>query len=371
MRGPQPARAASPACTLACTLGCVVLFAAGCAGPSQRGVVARRAAHERVGRVNSSIALEQGERSLRAGEFTEALRAANGILKTFPDDAPALMLRGRTLQEMYRTEEAAADFRAALASDPARADAWYYLGVIHERFGRVAEAGEAFDSASCLEPANLQYAMAGVEALVAIGDVQGALDRLDEVETRFEFSHQLMHLHAEVLQHAGRFDEAFAWLVRADAIAPPGHYQRELLLAAFEAREYGKCLALLNDSESGQGREDGEMVRLRARCLAMEGRSQEARDIMSEATEWSDKSTAADWLVLGQVSWLAGDWGRVGLAGQRLESLREFPVDAAIFLGGSAQSTGDLATARVQFARALGHDPSRLAAEQLLAQLNR
>ncbi len=345
--------------------------AVGCAGPSQRGVVARKAAHERVGRVNSGIALEQGERSLRAGEFTEALRAANGILKSFPDDAPALMLRGRTLQEMYRTEEAAANFRAALASDPSRADAWYYLGVIHERFGRVAEAAEAFDSAACLEPANLQYAMAGVEALVAQGDVQGALDRIHEVETRFEFSHQLMHLHAEVLQLADRPDEAFAWLLRAEAIAPPGHYRRDLVLAAFEARDYGKCLALLSDSADGVAPEDPELVRLRARCLAMVGRPIEARDLMSEATEWSEKPSAADWLVLGQVSWLAGDWGRVGLAGRQLETLREYPVDAAIFLGGSAQSTGDFSAARVQFGRALAQDPSRVAAEHMLAQLDR
>ncbi|MDA1105645.1 MAG: tetratricopeptide repeat protein [Planctomycetota bacterium] len=354
-------------------LSCVLFvgLAFGCAGPSQRGLVARQAAHDRIGRVNSGIALEQGERSLRAGEFTDALRAANGILKSYPTDANALMLRGRTLQEMYKTEEAAADFRAALATDPSRADAWYYIGVIDERFGRAEEAREAFDAAACLQPTNLQFAMAGVEALIAIGDIDGALSRIDEVSTKFEFSHQLMHLHTEVLQMAGRSQEAFDWLVRADAIAPPGTYHRELILAAFEARSYGKCLAQLDEPESDELRKEPEFVRLRARTLAMEGRAVEARDLMSEATEWSDKPTAADWLVLGQVAWLAGDWGRVGLAGQRLEALREYPVDAAIFLGGSAQFTGDFTAARVQFARALEQDPSRVAAEHMLEKLQR
>lgn len=351
-------------------LAAVLASASACSSTSKRGVEARKAAHERVGRVNTGIALEQGERALRSGEFPEALKAANGVLKAFPNDPDALMLRGRTLQEMYRAEDAAADFRAALAVDPARADAWYYLGVIHERFGRLAEAHDAYGSARCLEPRNLQYAMASVEVVVAQGDLDAALLELDEASTQFEFSHQLMHLRAEVLELAGDPASAYDWLVRAESIAPPGAYERDLILSSFASRHYGACLQRLDRLAESGDLEDGELLRLRARCLMVLDRPVEARDLMAGLVEHGGMTTPADYLVLGEAAWLAGDWGRVGEAGRRLQDLREYPAEAALFLGGAAAARGDRGEAERNLRQTLEIDSTCLPAQALLAQLD-
>lgn len=345
------------------------LLMVACSSTSKRGMEARKAAHERVGRVNTGIAMEQGERALRAGDFPDAIKVANGVLKVFPDDPDALMLRGRTLQEMYRAEEAAADFRAVLTVDPSRADASYYLGVIHERFGRLEEASEAYEAACCTEPRNLQYAMASVEVLVAQGELDQALSLLDEVTTRFEFSHQLMHLHSEILELQGKGDEAYRWLLRAETIAPPGTYDRELALTAFGSRHYGSCLGHIDHLVESGANEDSELLRMRARCLMMTGRQMEARDLMAGLVEAGTLSSGADWVVLGEAAWLAGDWRRVGEAGSRLESAREYPTEAALFQGAAAVARGDRAVAERKLREALDSDGSCLPAQLMLAQI--
>ena len=354
--------------TILATLAVGLLFT-GCKGPSKAGQRARVDAYDRVGRINSGIALEQADRYLRSGEFVDALKKVNGVLKSAPLNPDALILRGRTLQEMYRSDEAAASFRAALASDPSRADAAYYLGVIHERYGRLAEARIAYDEASCLDPRNMQYAVAGIETLVSQGELEAAAMRLDEVSTQFEFSHALMHLHAEIDRLSGNLDSAWTWLRRAQTLAPPSLYDGEIASLAFASRRYSACLSTLDDSSNKLLALEPEMIRLRARCLMMSGSVVEARDVMAKRVDAEASPTVEDWVVLGESAWMCADWARVREAGRQLVSHGDHLATGHIFLGAAAQSEGHVAEAARCYRRAQELDPTRMAPSVLLAQV--
>ena len=56
--------------------------------------------------------------SFKAGKAAEGLGDADAALKLKPDWAPALDTRGHILEALGRREEAIADFRRALASEP-------------------------------------------------------------------------------------------------------------------------------------------------------------------------------------------------------------------------------------------------------------
>ena len=103
-------------------------------------------------------------------EPVAALATADATLARDPDNAAALLARGRSLHALGRHGEAERALLRSIDVDPANAEARNLLGLVYLETGRYAEALAAFREAASLAPddarirANIDRASVGPEA---------------------------------------------------------------------------------------------------------------------------------------------------------------------------------------------------------------
>ncbi|MCZ6746084.1 MAG: tetratricopeptide repeat protein [Acidobacteria bacterium] len=110
----------------------------------------RRAAGMRPEFVRTKINLARvlNEREL----YGEALAAADRAVVIDPDNPLAHYLRGRSLANLGRVQDATAALRTALDLDPDNGDVWNRLGLLLLRHGEVHEAVTVLETAVSLNP---------------------------------------------------------------------------------------------------------------------------------------------------------------------------------------------------------------------------
>lgn len=110
----------------------------------------RRAAGMRPEFVRTRINLARilNEREL----YGEALAAADRAVVMAPDNSLARYLRGRSLANMGRVQDAKVALRTSLDLDPENGDVWNRLGLLLLRHGEVQEAVTVLETAISLNP---------------------------------------------------------------------------------------------------------------------------------------------------------------------------------------------------------------------------
>lgn len=166
-----------------------------------------------------------------AGKHAEADALAREALAVLGGtDAESSFVLGNGALAGGRWDEAAQAFRAAVAADPARADAWLNLADAERRAGRPDAALEALERTLALDEAQGQAHSLRALLLDARGESEAALasaHRAVELVPGDALAHNNLGL---VLAHAGRADEAAASFERAARI-DPGHVPSRLNLA--------------------------------------------------------------------------------------------------------------------------------------------
>ncbi len=160
----------------------------------------------------------------------EIVAAADACIAKGGERKQGLAIRSAGNLRAQNFDAAIADADAAIAIDPAYADAWYYRGFAHEESGRAAEAARDFDNAVelGLAPAFAFRARGRLKFLG--GDYAGAFDDF-----------------AAII--AADADDAEAWRLRGSAGA---------VLERFDAaeRDFSRAIALNPDDQraySGRG----------------------------------------------------------------------------------------------------------------------
>ncbi len=345
---------------------------AGCGGPTTTGLEARKAANDRFNRVGAGVSVDQAVQALHAGQFKDALTHIDRAVTSFPDDAAARLLRGRIVLEMGRLELAMTEFKNASTLDPSCDECHYYEGVVYQRWGRDEEALNAYDAALMLVPNNTHYLLAHAETLVVLGRITEAQQLIEDSECHFEFNSALAHLRSEIALAEGDLPRALQTMELAVTLASdPSVYQEDLAHIAFRAREWDRCLIALDAlPEAVQDRDD--LMRARARCLAMTGRALEARDALlaqeKRVAVNGETLPAEHDLTLGYIASMVDDWQRVDQCGRRLIGRTPNLADGYILKGMASEHTGDLHAAIVFFQKATRLAPERRMARELLAR---
>jgi tetratricopeptide (TPR) repeat protein len=179
-------------------------------------------AHPASHRVHEMLATLE----LRGRHFDRALRDADRARELAPDSASVHYLRGQVLAELRRTDEAESSLVLATELDTAYLPAWFALGAIRERQGRIEQAVAAFRRLLALDPRNAQahnylgymYADRGMHLEEALKEIDLALgedpDNAAYLDSR-----------GWALYRLGRWDEA-----RADLESAIRHGGRDALI---------------------------------------------------------------------------------------------------------------------------------------------
>ncbi|MBM4111672.1 MAG: hypothetical protein FJ254_10050 [Phycisphaerae bacterium] len=344
--------------------GLCAIIAAGCHGPTARGIENRRAANDRFDRAGAQIAYDQAQQSLINGQYKLALDTIDQAIRRFPQDASYVALRGRIQQEMRQYEGAQRTFEYALSIDPTCHECLYYLGVEAQRRSDDVTALARYDAAWSLEPSRLQYAAAGVECCLATDDLSGAEERLCTADQFFGQSAALSALRAEL--HALQGDEVRALQhARQAALQSGDGLVEESIWRMFRASDWRGCLDALDKPAAAELAEREDMQRLRARCLMMTGSASAARDQLVTAELSMREPSPEHMLLLGEAAWACGDWARVERSAAWLMARQPDSADGFVLAAGAAFARGELERTVGYLDRAEAFETGRLVVASL------
>ena len=318
----------------------------GCNAVPKSGVEARTQAYSRMDQVNAAMSRKQARNALETGQLDKARRLATAAIERRADDADSWSLLGRILMEQMRLDEAVLALKRSVELNPDSAPSLYFLGVIHERWSKDEQAVGYYTSAFEAEPTQAQYLMAAAEARLAMGDLVAARLLVDTNLQRFEHHAAMQHLLAHMSMLEGDVNGAAVRCEEARLLAPQDEsIARDLCRMRFRAANWAGCIDAIEDWQMRFDVQDVGLDQLRARCLAMVNRHNEAR-VMYRTLCDTDPENVSYWKERGLVAWDQRDWRTVGQCGQSLSSLRPGMYEAMLFNAAHARSEGHLNVAQ-------------------------
>jgi tetratricopeptide (TPR) repeat protein len=102
--------------------------------------------------VDLGRALATVDAMLRAGHLPMALQACEALAQRWPDHALLWFTMALVLEDLGRRDDAVAALQRSLALQPAQAEAWVNLGLLHQALGDVDAALRAHAQAVRLRP---------------------------------------------------------------------------------------------------------------------------------------------------------------------------------------------------------------------------
>ncbi len=290
------------------TMG-LVLLASGCTGNGGYTKEHASVAKQKMSIMKAATEWDMARQAFLAGDLDKAISKVDASM-TYNDQVPkSHVLKGRILLEQGDIGPALESLRTAEAIDPEFVDAHYYLGIVHERLGKLEEAYAEFALASELDGYNPDYAVAAAEMLVDLG-------RMGEAEAYLDNGPSFEH-HPGVRQTLGHIammqndpEMAVSLFEQARLLAPSDDVVLEDLiraqLATSRFREAELNLSGMLSETEHESRRD--LQHMRAQCLMQLDRPVEARQTYFSLTK--DQAGQADveaWIGLGNVSYVLSD----------------------------------------------------------------
>ena len=152
--------------------------------------------------------------------MAEAKRHLEVAVAQAPNDAEAKNDLGMALINLGEMEPAAAQFRAAIETDPSLAKPHYNLGIYHARTSDLDLAEELIAEAVRLSP-EYPRAWAALGRIYSMkGNTTAALPTLERALEQTPSSPDVILLYAEALIEGGRREDARALLPKLESLDP-------------------------------------------------------------------------------------------------------------------------------------------------------
>ena len=283
-------------------------------------------ATERMNRVKAGTSWDMARQQFLSGDLDKALRTVEESLAYAADVPKSHVLHARILIELGRLETALDALDAALEIDPEHTQAFYYQGIINERWTKFETAFECYSHAAALDPTDPQYVVAAAEMLIQKGETEQAERLLLGSVHNFEHNAGVRQTLGHLALMRGSLDEAIVNFKQACLLAPDETGLIEDLARAqiakgdFAEAEYSLSRLLRRADEAGEERRD--LMHLRARCLLELDRPVDARLIYDRLTT-DDRGDAdfAAWLGLGKTALILDDRYRLNRAASQLTAI--------------------------------------------------
>ncbi len=345
---------------LTITLGFAVMLGGivGCNGPTKHGAVARKEANSRFARTTSVVSFDQARQAFESGDLSSAQKHIREAIARSGEEPKYWSLLGRIELESRRLEEARAALDKAITIDPNYAEAYYFRGVVMERWSQDAKALADYQKAAELDGSKLSYVLAAAETMVALQQIEEAREFLLSRLAYFEHNAALNELLGDLSAMEGDNKAGWRYYEVASLIDPEAPMICEKLLRSlYAAQEWQKCLdqarrltRAIKDKPNAVVPEAYAMYE--GRSLAMLGRFAEARNAFAGLVHLNPEHLEG-WIDLGQAAWNAGDDVRAEAASQRIMALAEGRFEGYWLRGLVAEKRGDTAAAVNWFRKAV------------------
>ncbi len=345
-------------------LAAALLAAAGCGGPGPKGKQNRVEANARMNLVSSRVSYDQATQAFHAGQFERAVKDVRSAIEKSPDQADYFVLLGRIMLEMARLEPAMQAFDKAIELDEKTAEAFYFRGVVFERWSNDEFAAESYHRAYEIDGSKLPYLLAAAECEVGLGRLDTARMLIEPKASYFENHAAIHQLLGQIAMIQGDPHTAVNSFRKAQLLVPTDRIvAEELCRAQLATGDVAGALESVRRLQIGGGETNRDLLRLEARCLSELGRHAEARAVFVEVTRLFPEDVSA-WIDLASEAHHLGDLRRLGNCAARIELLAPDRWEAPFFRGLIARAEGRSEEAIAALTRAV-----ELAPEENLPRL--
>ena len=281
----------------------------------------------------------RGDALLTLGRKTEARKAFEGGLRARPDHGPAKLGLARVALAEGSKSEGEKSLDTALAAAPDLALGWLIKGNLLAGRNQLREAADAYGKAIALRPGELRAFNALVPTLVALGDITGATQRVEQMRTVAPMTPAYHYLLALVLHRKGKFAQAREEINLVLKAVPDD--LRALMLAGTVELDMGNAASAEERFTRlvGHMREEPQARRLLAAAQLQRGHAAEASKTLAPLLASSSEDPAT-WMLMAQVQTALRQWPKAIDALEKVVALNPRDALALARLGDLLHVTG-------------------------------
>jgi len=337
----------------AITLSVAALLAPSLLGCQDTLVPEKVDAKNRWLELRSSMMLDMARQQFASGDLTQAkktVKDAMSIDRTNPD---LFVLAARIEMEEGRLERAFHLLNAAIEEDPNNAEAYYYQGLVQQRWQRHEDSLGFYRKAYENDRDNPAYLLAVCETLVELDGVDEAIELLESKREYFDQNAGVRAAIGHLYAMKGQHQLAAESFHEATLLEPENtRLQAELAFALSASGDDSQAITVFEHIlEDPDNKDRADFKRGLASAYFREGQTKQAHAILRDLAR-SPQGEVSDWIRLGEISFQEDDLGGALQAASRVMKLAPKLQEGYLLAGMVWQKRGNLNNALQMFDRA-------------------
>ncbi len=316
---------------------------AGCGTVQKNHDQSVNAANQRWRELRTGLMVQMAQRQFDTGDLDQAQKSLNEAINTDPTNAQLYLLAGRIQLERGQLEAAYGLFDVTLQHEPNTPEAYYYQGIIKQRWQKFDDALDRYTKAYDLRSTDPAFLLAVCETLVALDRPQDALAKLQSRADYFDQNAGIPMAMGQIHMLLGHPGEAAELLYKASLMRPQDLQLQESLATAQMAaglhqRAASTIERLLND---GAYSKRADLQLMLAKAYLGLGRNGDAKTLYVKITR-DNPDNGDNWIRLGEVCWSMQDFSGASLAANRAMAVAPRRFEGFLLAGMVAQQRGQL-----------------------------
>ena len=323
-------------------------------GCTQDSLVEEKAqAKNRWVELRSAMMLDMGTSQFRTGDLTQAAKTVKEGLSIDPTHPGLHVLAGRIELERGKLERAYHLFNAAIGLAPDQPEAYYYQGLVLQRWQRYKQALECYQKAYDLEKDNPSYLLAVGEALVDLDRVDDAIKLLGDQLQYFDQNAGIRAALGHLYLVKDNPTKAVGYFRQASLLSPDDNeLKQHLAMTLLACKQYEEAVSVLNEIlKDPKFKDQADLKRALSGAYLSNGQTKEAHAVMLDLAR-SPQAEVSDWIKLGELCYQQGDLGGALQAASKVMRLAPERHEGYLLAGMVWQKRGNLNNALEMFDRA-------------------
>ncbi len=327
-----------------------LLTASGCNRQYATHEEAVNAAEDRWLAVRSAQKLKIAEQQFETGDLEQAETTLVEALSFDPKNAKLHLLAGRIELEKGRLERSFHRLNDAIGFDENLDEAYYFLGIVHQRWKQFDRALTNYQKAYELEADNVAYLIAVSEMYVALNQTDKAISALAGKVIYFDQNAGIRMALSQIYETQGEFELAADYMSQAALLRPDDmKIVEDLAMLQLAAKDFNAAESsltrLINDPENAKR---GELWRALGQAQVGRKHYSEARDSYLRATR-IDRNDINAWIKLSEISMAQKNWSAALTAASRVISIDHARHEGYLLAGLIWQRRGEIDKALKHF----------------------
>jgi tetratricopeptide (TPR) repeat protein len=333
--------------------GCLLFAVTGC--HNSRGTLAdhKKQAQDRFSRITTSYKIQLAMTEFETGDLDQAELTILGALANDPKHPKLHILAGRIALERGQLERSYKRLSLAIKYDEKMPEAYYFQGIVLQRWKQFPAAHKAYAKAFELQPDSVPFLLAMCEMMVEIDQREQAIALLNEKTSYFPQNAGVRLGLASLYRMSGDQEKAVEFYRQASLLRPDDLSVKEDLAASRMAS--GQFEQAVKDYEYLATKVEADRKEELSHALAdaylAAGRFDDARQHYIDLVQ-RNRSDVESWIHLAEISLATDDYNAALTAASRAISLARNRHEGYLVAGIVWKKRGDTEKALVNFDRA-------------------